>query len=319
MSTNAFLAALPALLAIAGFVIYQLIGHQRAAQDITKDIVGKLRTAAPTEAAKIEGLAPRQVASKLKWDHELRRLVSDQDFQLLTRVSQQEFVKALVVYGLIGLLFVTGVAAFVYVQTRPKPLAVSDWHLESTHPDAKGLAVDLDDLKLTWKAEGPAEDLTVALENLDTRRRTEARMVSSAQQYVIFPKDTYREVLAHRDRRSVNRVRAVARGSHDTFTSSEFSLHVGIRITAIPIADENSIWLTALIDNTAIPYYQYEAKLLVWPKKRSDGIISTDNETMKNPKMVFTFGNFDALDLNTVKVAYFGPDDARLVRTGLLE
>lgn len=319
MTANAFLASLPALLAIAGFVIYQLVGHQRAAQDITKDIVGKLRAAAPTEAAKVEGLAPRQVAAKLKWDHDLRQLVSDQDFQLLTRVSQQEFVKALVVYGLIGLLFVTGVAAFVYVQTRPKPLAMADWHFESTDPDAKGLAVDLDDLKLTWKADGPAEDLTISLENLDTRRRTPARTVSSAQQYLVFPKDTYQDVLVHRERKSVNRIRAVARGTREAFVSDEFSLYVGIKITAIPIVEDRSIWLTALIDSTAIPYYQYQAKLLVWPKKRSDGVIATENETMTNPKMVFTFGNFDTLDINTVKVAYFGPDDARLVRTGLLE
>jgi|GEM_PF-3267201 len=319
MPTNAFLAALPALLAIAGFVIYQLVGHQKLAQGITKDIVAKLRNSAPAEAEKIEGLPPRAVAAKLKLDHALRQEVSDQDFQLLTRVSQQEFIKALAVYGLIALFFVTGVSAFVYVQILPKPLAITDWHLESEEPDAKGLAVDVDDLKLTWKVDGPPEDVLIFLENLDSHRETVARTVSSGQQFLEFPRNSYREILAHRERKSVNRIRAVARGKRDTFVSNEFTLYVGIKITAIPIADENSIWVSAMIDNSAIPSYQYEAKLIVWPRKGSTGPLSTQNETMKNPKMTFKFGNLDSLDLNTIKIAYFGPDDVRIVRTGVLE
>jgi hypothetical protein len=39
---------------------------------------------------------------------------------------------------------------------------------------------------------------------------------------------------------------------------------------------------------------------------------------MKNPKTVFPLPQFASLDFSTLKVAYFGPDDARIVRAGLI-
>jgi hypothetical protein len=234
MTTTAFLAALPALLAVAAFVIFHLIGHQNNAQAITKEIISKLRKESPDSASKLEGLPPRQVAAKLKWDHELRTAVSTQDFDLLTRVSQHEFIKSIIVYSLIALLFIVGVGAFVYVQTRPKPVDLSDWHLESTSSEARGLAVDVDELRLSWRADGPDEDISVSLENIETKRRTVAKSVSSAQQYIIFPADSYREILANRARGTTNRIRAIARTRQGVSISNEFVLFVGINVTAIP-------------------------------------------------------------------------------------
>jgi hypothetical protein len=87
MSTLGFLAALPALLAIAGFVVYNLLGHQSKAQQITRDIVAKLRRDAPAQAESVANLGPRQLAARLREETKLRQSVNDQDFQLLTRVS----------------------------------------------------------------------------------------------------------------------------------------------------------------------------------------------------------------------------------------
>src|SRR5437773_10417027 len=105
MTTNAFLAALPAILAVAAFVIYRLIGHQSQGNQVTRDILAKLRRDSPESVAAIEHLTPRQVAAKLRFDHRVREKVTDHDILLLTRVSSHEFVKALVVYGLIGSCF----------------------------------------------------------------------------------------------------------------------------------------------------------------------------------------------------------------------
>lgn len=75
--------------------------------------------------------------TRLKHEGALRKVI-DQDYQLLTRVAQQEFVKALVVYTLIGILFVVGVAACVYVQTRPAPLAPGEWTSRAFRPKRRG-------------------------------------------------------------------------------------------------------------------------------------------------------------------------------------
>src|SRR4051794_31655058 len=98
MNTLSFLAALPALLAVAGFVIYTLVRHQSQAQTVTRAIIAKLRRNSPAEAESLAKLGPRQLAARLRDETNLRKSVNEQDFQLLTRVSQQEFVKALVVY-----------------------------------------------------------------------------------------------------------------------------------------------------------------------------------------------------------------------------
>lgn len=121
MTTLSFLAALPALLAIVGFVVYQLLHRQGEAQQITHNIVAKLRRESPAQAATVLGLGPRQLAARLKAEVTLRRAVDEQDYQLLTRVIHQEFVKSLVVYSLIAVCFVIGVSASVYVQTRSRP------------------------------------------------------------------------------------------------------------------------------------------------------------------------------------------------------
>jgi hypothetical protein len=39
---------------------------------------------------------------------------------------------------------------------------------------------------------------------------------------------------------------------------------------------------------------------------------------MKNPKTVFTLPRFADIDFSTLKIAYFGPDDPRIVRTELM-
>lgn len=125
MTTLGFLSSLPALLAITAFVAYRLLGTRSQAQQITNDIVARLRRDAPEQAQAVAGLGPRQLAQRLKGEAELRKIVNEQDYHLLARVSHYEFVQALVVYGLIGLLFIVGVVAFVYVQTRPIPAAGS--------------------------------------------------------------------------------------------------------------------------------------------------------------------------------------------------
>jgi hypothetical protein len=49
MTPYSFLAALPTLLALAGFVVYQLVGTNRSGDEITRRIVDKLRKNAPTK------------------------------------------------------------------------------------------------------------------------------------------------------------------------------------------------------------------------------------------------------------------------------
>ena len=64
---------MPAILTVTAFVAYWLLGSQTQVQQITKDIVAKLRRDAPAQAESVAGLGPRQLAMRLKHEGALRK------------------------------------------------------------------------------------------------------------------------------------------------------------------------------------------------------------------------------------------------------
>lgn len=156
--------------------------------------------------------------------------------------------------------------------------------------------------------------MIILLENIDTNRRSESFSVSSSQQELVIPKGSYDDVLHNRGRGSVNRIRAVARTNEDTFTSEEFTLHVGIQVLAIPVEEDSAIWVTAMIDNSSIDNYRFDATVLVWTSGSSSDLLSFPGEK-KNPKTEIVIDDYDSIKWETLEVAYFGPDDTRIVRS----
>ncbi len=113
MTPYTFLAALPALLALAGFVLYQLLGANRSGDEVTRRIITKLRKTAPARIDKDQRLTSQQVERILLADHELQKVVGDQDFQLLKQALHQQFVTSLTVYSLAVLFCSLSVFLFV--------------------------------------------------------------------------------------------------------------------------------------------------------------------------------------------------------------
>jgi hypothetical protein len=112
-------------------------------------------------------------------------------------------------------------------------------------------------------------------------------------------------------------VRVAARTKLGVVKSEEFVLRVGLKVPAVPVREDHEVWGVAMIDNTSLPNYHYQAKLIVWPQAAAVPVSFGDD--MHTPKTVFPVANHDQLNWNTAKIAYYGPDDSRLVRTGLLQ
>jgi hypothetical protein len=309
-----FLAALPALLAIGGFVVYQLIGTHKGSNEITKQIVAKLRNASPEQVEQLQGLTGPQIAEKLRLDHELRASVGEQDFQLLQSVVRQEFVKSLVVYALVAVLFIASVAAYVYLQTRPQTADLRSWQIESDNAGAKGLAVDLDPLVLTWQASGPSQSLDVYLENVQTQRRSNILHTMTGEQRLLFSREDYLPLLAKRGYGEVNRIRAAARTKDQSFTSPEFDLHVGITVMSLPDQERRQVMIFAVIDNTRLDGYSFEAKVLVWRTPATLGP-ETFGGQITESRGNFPVPDYESVRWDTATLTYLGPDDLRLVRT----
>src|SRR2546429_99139 len=113
-------------------------------------------------------------------------------------------------------------------------------------------------------------------------------------------------------------MRAVLQTTHAAFFSSEFPIQVGTIILAVHI-EPLRVKIIGMIDNTAIPDYDFEAKLLLWarapgkepaPITYGGKIHYGQNDFMLDPALRYDFAS--------AKLAYLGPDDQRIARTRLL-
>ena len=115
MGAYTFLSALPALLGLAGFVLYQLLGANRAGDEITRRIIDKLRSATEANGAPLDQrLTPKQLGRLLEQQQRLRKLVGQHDFVLLKQALSQQFVQTILVYVLT--LGFCGWSVYLYAQ-----------------------------------------------------------------------------------------------------------------------------------------------------------------------------------------------------------
>src|SRR6516165_3566722 len=103
MDVSGFLAGLPALLGIVGFVVYQILQHFGKTNAIVSAIVQKLRLAAP-ERVSDQRLTAGAVDRLLPPHESLPRPLSQQGFTPVKKGLNQQFVTALVVYVLCAAL-----------------------------------------------------------------------------------------------------------------------------------------------------------------------------------------------------------------------
>jgi hypothetical protein len=316
-----FLSSLPAVLGLTGFVVYYFLLRSRVGDQVTRDIVGKLRQTAPDQLpAQPEKLDPASLAKLIEGDQSLRSKVNEQDFQLLRDALRQQFVVSIVVYILCGLVFLAGVGLYIYISNRPIPVSISSISEESTDSAAQGIAVDLDGLRVRWTAAGDPEDLAVSLQAMDSQRQTPAKTIRSIEGQLTFAPQDYKEILNSREHGGQNRLRVVFQGARSRFISPEFQMMVGTTIMAVHI-EALRIKIMGTIDDSAVENYNFEAKLLVWAKKKAPG--QQPEPITYGGKIQYGHNDFaldPALqyDWTSVKVAYLGPDDPRTVRIQLL-
>jgi len=95
-----FLSALPALLGLAGFVLYQVLGANKSGDEISRRIIEKLRSGSGGDVPPDQRLTPKQVERLLEQQQRFRKLVGEHDFHLLKQALTQQFVITILVYVL---------------------------------------------------------------------------------------------------------------------------------------------------------------------------------------------------------------------------
>jgi hypothetical protein len=310
-----FLSALPAMLALLGFVIFTMLQGRILHDDISRDIVQKLRKQGTLDVDKYGQMTPAKLRATLDADRVLRAAVDQGDFELLKQTLRQQFLIRLVVYIILVALFVIGTGLYAYQVSRPRPLNISGIRIESGTSAAKGLAVDTDTLLVTCAADGPREDVKVSLENPRTHQRTASVDVSSSDGKVSFPIAAYHHLLTDRKIGAANPLRAVIQSQDHSFVSAETDVRVGI--TIFLAAQDKSITVAALIDNRLIQDYDFELQIRL-PRHRAGAESIAIRKKVVGGKAYAQIDDPKAIDWTGIQVIYLGPDDPRIVRTEIV-
>lgn len=95
MTALHFLAGLPALLAITGFVLYQMLRRSAGADPVSLAIIAKLRPIAPERfAGQMSQLSPSSLKKVIESDQRLQTRMTESDNKLLERTLKQQHVQA---------------------------------------------------------------------------------------------------------------------------------------------------------------------------------------------------------------------------------
>jgi hypothetical protein len=111
-----FLSALPAVLGLAGFFLYQILGANKSGDEVSRRIIEKVRSDVTAGIPPDQRLKPKQVERLLEQDHHLKMVVGDHDYRLLKQALTQQFVKTVLVY-----VFALGFCSwsiYLFVQTQ---------------------------------------------------------------------------------------------------------------------------------------------------------------------------------------------------------
>lgn len=222
--------------------------------------------------------------------------------------------------GYLGLwvgVFAIPLALVLYwLSTREKPLQISDINCETVVKQSEGLLVDLDEIKVTWKASGRQEDdVKVYLRNVDSKGESENFAVSSHSEHIDFPHGSYKGVLINRKPGETNRIMAIFRTSDNEFHSRKESLlHVGITVVASIFQDK--LTLDPMIDKSIVPYYTFGATIAAPPRDSRHDYL-TLVEQMLNGHHEFPIADRSQYDWENLKITYLAPGDRRVMRTDI--
>jgi hypothetical protein len=100
MQPYTFLSAVPALLGLAGFALYQVLGANKAGDEVSRRIIEKLRKGVTGEAPPDRRLTPKQVERLVGQRQRFRELVGEHDFRLLKQALTQQFMLSILIYTL---------------------------------------------------------------------------------------------------------------------------------------------------------------------------------------------------------------------------
>ena len=319
MDVIGLLKTFPAILGLAGLFAYLWYGQAKVGGKLFQNIVTKLRRQPHLQIKDYETLSPARVKSLAEADKAIKDAVNDQDWRLLELLVKRQhsltMAALLVSAALVGLS--------IWLISRPAPLSISPRVLSNPVKRAEGTLVDVDPILAEWTSDGPAERVSVFLENVDTGRRSVKKEVASDARSVTFSPEDFKEALGNRQHHGSNRLRSVTAWSHGTATSELADVAVGLIVEVLlnvlaiidGKAEKRNLIVTTIDGSTQnMPRkYCFSGDLILRDVQRHPVVMPLG--TICNDGDGVNLGDKVQIDWSArIGFVYNGPDDPKLVR-----
>lgn len=304
-----FLAGLPTVLGIGGYVAYYVGRLRERSSPILKSIVEIIKQKGVSLPELDQRLTAKQVFMLVQNSPELRRKLEKRDYELLESVMRRDERSHL--FAIVGLLIslLTSFGAYAYIQTtKPKIISASLKSLLSGPPNT------FDDIELQWSHSGNNEPYLVRVTSAEFPEVSISKQVMAADHRVRLNASELENFWPHPklDQSWQLRVEFLNDTSNSTF--GPFDVVTALEI--LYFIDDKVITVASMDGQNALMHHSFEVKCVAWPRRAINGITVPESVTLTTSagKATTSFNTTESLDPNSLKCVYLGSAPQELVR-----
>lgn len=315
LTTQVFLAGLPAALGIGGYVIFQVGRSRGQGSPLLKTIVEIVKEKGGAMPALDGRLNARQVFLLVKDKPELRRRLDAKDYELLETIMRREERAHLLALGSMLIALTISLVAFLYLRSlTPKITAATLSAMPPTSVVGVSNPNTIDDLKVSWTSSGGDSAFILRLVNANSPALSIDQSVRAADHSARFEAAALRELWPEPVLGAVTAVRIEFLGQEGSSSFGPFEIQTALEL--MYFVDEGTVTVAALDGQNHLISHAFKSTCIAWPDQVIDGQASPESVSLSttNGKASASFGSDFRPDAASLKCSYLGSYPIGLVR-----
>ncbi len=314
MTNLDFLAGLPAVLGIGGYMAFYLSRSREQSSPILKTIVEIIKQKGEALPELDGRLTAKQVFGLLEKSPELRRRLEPKDYALLESVMKRdERSHVFAMISLVVSLFMS-LGAYAYLQTFKPTIISASIAAEKPSGSPTSRANTIDDLVVNWSHSGENQPFTLRVLNANSPDAKVTKQVMAADHTALLSASELRALWPHPELNKKTSLRIEF--SNDDGYKSFGPFDVVTALELMYFVEGQHLTVASMNGQGTLISHAFESKCVAWPKVAKNGkseprSLSLSSSTGKATG-VFS-GEFDPDPMN-LKCVYFGSYPIELVR-----
>ena len=315
MTNLDFLAGLPAVLGVGGYVAFQITRLRENASPILKAIVDIIKSKGQSLPELDGRLTAKQVFALLQKSPELRKTLGEKDYSLLEFVMKRdERSHLLAIIGMAAALLMS-LVAYGYIQTnKPKIVSASVSATNERSNVSSSTPNTIDDLVVNWTHSGENKGFTVKAMNANKPEAVITKQVMAADHVLRMDSKEIRTLWPNPKLGEKTPLRIEFSDENGTTGFGPFDVVTALEI--LYFAEGSKITVASMNGQSTLISLAYEARCVAWPKKAKNRKAEPEALSVKttNGKATAEFPRDFDIDVASLKCVYFGTYAPDLVR-----